>query len=585
MDVSSILLTPVASVDTTDCTVAMNALIPAQWFNNQTLIQVEYNIFDFSSSTSGFLSYEPGWFQAGILNQLTIGIPCMDEGVIDYTGNTKVKVRAYFGSKDTSHISVSDWSNVQPYYNSPAKPTIQNAYLSVGDSHSPPNDIMSVQLEYDPSYFSSPSDISCAVQFIVSYNYVDVDGTVQWIVTDLINGRKQSNGTDYAIVLNSFQLSSDASLDISNNPVHVAVNAVYEFSDENELNNYYSVSRISDTVQAQLLEPGAAFLNVPVYHIYDKPPADPSQTITLTWVAPAQSLFLQPLKYSLLKSVNGGAFTQIYEVSGNSTDLTYTWAIDPSTLYEDPTASGLQFIVNTYYSDAQYYTSNQQDIMTFSYASRPLGLSVRYAIPVAGGIQFAFSFFNPAKNGQGTSPKFHYNVYDGVTQAILSSGEIEYSSVATDYFESIFIENNTTTEYIAVQVYMETQNTNPDYEYLPGEPAIASSRVVAPPIVESIARNVVNQTISVIILSAEPLGLDNQFIYYDTVSQLLLNKKFQITNGDGYTVVVNNPTPLNQIYTYNYTFDLSFFTPSSLPSLLVVVASNTAGCGAGNGFF
>ena len=575
MDFSgNIVLTPVASVDTTNCSVTMNVFIPSDFYSDNTLIQIEYNIYDMSFSSSGFLSYESGWSQPGISNQLIIGIPCTDEP-IDYSGSTNVRIRAYFGSLSQPAITVTDWSNSQPFYNPPEEPVISSAFLSSGDSHSPPDDIISILLEDNPNYYGSLSDTDPAVKFIVSYNYTDLSGNIQWEVSSLINGEKVTVNTDSFILLEPISfVGVSADIDPSFN-VNVAVNAVYEFPSSEDVDSfYYSVSTISETVQTQQLLPGAAVLGPLVYHIYD---ATPSQSITLNWSVPVESLFLQITSYVVFLSINGQPYQPI---SGNidPNTRTYTWDITPPSLYlVEGTTNTLSFVVNTYY-DTQYYPSNQVDIQTFMYATHPLDLNYRYAVPTTNdgvdGVDIIFTFKNPFNIGQGTNPVFYYNIVmsDGTT---IPTGTVPY--VATNphtYTVNAFVPDTTATTG-TISVYMKTNNTNPEYQQLSGPTATVSFNVINVPIIESIS--VVGTVLNVVILSGEVLGTNNQLVfnYSNTLTKLSFDTSYV---GPQYTVI---ELPLdNGTIQYTFEFNSSFFPGSATPTNVVVCASNSAGIGA-----
>jgi hypothetical protein len=585
MDPSAIILTPVASNDTSQCAVTMTALIPPQWFADQTLIQIEYNISNDVTFTSGFISYSPGWQNAGISNQLTIGIPCTEDENIDYSGNTKVRVRAYFGSKEHSSIQVSDWSNVQPFYNSPAEAVIKHAWLSRGTTVFPPDDLLSIELNYDASYFSPQSTTTTAVKFIVSYNYLDTSGNVLWKVTELLNGTKFTLNNQDSIILDTITLFPDLDIDEPTNSVNVAVNAVYEFLDNNDELNYYSVSKISNTKQAEILNPGSVEL-LPIlkqdYHIYDL--VNPQQTITLNWEAPVVSPFLTPTKYVLLLSVDDLSFNTIDEFDPDV--FTTTWAID-SSYYTSPPTRKLTFKINTYYSSEQFYVSNTESIQTFSFATQPLLLNIRYAIPTETGLTIDFNFKNPANNGQGTLPNFIYEISDLNTQEPLDHGEIDYLPNGPDNYSKIVVLDNIYSQAIRVVVFMETKNTNPfEPEYLRGASATATSLTFAPPIVESIVKNGsgANTTLVITVLSGQKLGVANQIVFKG--STILINLPFETTAPFGAFYSVNSSfNDDTSIYTYTFTFEPSFFTIGTIPNNLSVFLSNSAGIGAGTQLF
>ena len=581
MDFSgNIVLTPVASVeDANKCSVTMKVFIDPIHYLDGTLIQIEYLIYDLSYSSSGFITYEPGWEQSGINNQLIIGIPCT-EAPTDYSGDTEVKVRAYFGKLSASAISVTDWSNSQSFYNPPEQPEIKNAYYSNGTIvyPTPTDDAIHLLIEPNPNYFYEGiiDTPHLAVKFMVSYNYTDICGNVEWKVSELESGDVVIYEYRPYISVNVEPLYG-FDIDVSD-AVNVAVNAVYEFSTTYNV-SYYSVSQISETKQAVPLLPNAPELEPIEYNIYNANPnfdTTSYQKMVLNWTLPDSSIFLDLTSFSILSSINGGSWTVVASVL-SPLERSFIYQV-PSSYLTTPNPNNFNFQVVANYSN-QSYASNSEFSNTFTFATEPQQLTCRYAIPNENmnTTDIAFSFKNPLNVGQGEGYKFVYDIKVGLTT--IYSHYVDYDSTNTGFyyvFKTIDTQSNGT-----INVRLETKNTNNDplKPYVGGAVKSASYIVVGVPIVESIG--IVGGNLVVKISSGDILGILNKIIYINTATSLLTEKSFDTPlPSDNYTVFESIESGTD-IITYTYTFAPAYFSPLGIPSNLIVCASNEAGIGSG----
>jgi hypothetical protein len=448
---SGISIAPLTSVDSH---IILSAFIDPSFVIAKTLIQCEFNIHPEDNpdnpGISGYITSENGLQTVGMANNLTVTIPILEGLSTDFTGNTLIRVRFYFGDTLESAIIISDWSNSTPVYVSPPPPVIINAVLS-----SSTNDVinrLTVAVNSNPLYFLNNH---LEVQYIITYNFIDSCGNMQWNVSDVINGTPTLFQNVPQILLDPIPFPITTNILM---PVYVTVNTVYSFI--YDLNNRYSVSFVSPTVVASIYEENSSTLLPPYYEIYTDMS---SQIIDLSWNAPMTANVDAPSLYVLNVAVNDEPSFPIYDTS-NSNLLHYSWNLPPR-LYDTSLSSVLTFFVNTIYSDLSgteyietYYTSNDISLNTFAYPTEPTNLNV-FADNNISSFNLAVTFENPVFIGQGSDKKLYCNVLDS-SNAQIANEYLPYSS-STIYDFSFNFPSNDQPLAGTVEVYMETDNTNP----------------------------------------------------------------------------------------------------------------------------
>jgi hypothetical protein len=354
---------------------------------------------------------------------------------------------------------------------------------------------------------------------------------------------------------------------------------VYEFSGT-EGGSYYSVSQISETKQAVPLIPDKPYLEPIEYEIYNANPnldTTSYQKMVLNWDLPSSTIFIGVTSFSILLSVNDEG----YDIIANdlpSSDRSFTYQV-ASQYLTTPSRNKLDFIVIAYYGEQQY-SSDPQFCNTFTFATAPQELTCRYAIPENDGVDtdIVFSFKNPLNKGQGNGYKFIYDIMVGL--ASVATGYVDYDADYTGFYSvsrTIPTQLNGT-----INVRLETENTNvdPSKPYVGGAVQSASYIVVGVPIVESISIDADTGYLLVQISSGDILGLYNKIIYINA-SGFLTEKSFETTS-DSSSYAVNVVTsPIDGTITYFYTFTPAYFVTGSIPTNLIVCASNEAGIGSG----
>jgi hypothetical protein len=450
----SIVISPVGSVDSTSCSIMLNAYIDQTLFNNNKLLQIEFNIFQLdmindSTGISGFITQENGLSTVGVLNNINITIPCLEGVSIDYTGNTCVRVRGYFGNTQDSGIIVTTFSNSVGFYNAPSQPEIHKAILS-SSSNDVIIDTLTLIIEPNSDYFYQSI---LKPEFTITYNFRDDNDQMQWIVSDLTSGIFVNFENSDMIVLNSISFPTTANL---THPVNVSVIAVYQYT--HETSTFFSVSHMSNPENAVVDEEGSSTLNQPFYEIYMDMS---SQKIDLSWNAPASGPIDPPSLYALCVAVNDNTPYVIYDTS-NSNLLHYTWNL-PLNLYDTSLSSVLKFFVDTIYdldtSGQSSYISNDISLNTFAYPTEPINLNV-FADSLLSSFNLAVTFENPEFIGQGQDKKLYCKVLDS-SNAQIENVYLPYSSSTLSYDFSFNFPSNDQPLAGTVEVYMETDNTNP----------------------------------------------------------------------------------------------------------------------------
>jgi hypothetical protein len=215
---------------------------------------------------------------------------------------------------------------------------------------------------------------------------------------------------------------------------------------------------MSNPENAVVNEENSSTLNQPFYEIYMDMS---SQKIDLSWNAPASGPIDPPSLYALCVAVNDNTPYVIYDTS-NSNLLHYTWNL-PLNLYDTSLSSVLKFFVDTIYdldtSGQSSYISNDISLNTFAYPTEPINLNV-FADSLLSSFNLAVTFENPEFIGQGQDKKLYCKVLDS-SNAQIENVYLQYSSSTLSYDFSFNFPSNDQPLAGTVEVYMETDNTNP----------------------------------------------------------------------------------------------------------------------------
>jgi hypothetical protein len=184
----------------------------------------------------------------------------------------------------------------------------------------------------------------------------------------------------------------------------------------------------------------------------------------------------------------------------------------------------------------------------------------------------AVSFDNPVFIGQGSNKNLYCKVLDS-SNALLNTDlvPLSYSSSSTYDFSFNFPSND---QPLAgtVEVYMETDNTNPIPEGpLPGFSSSVAYGASDIPSVESITKNI-DDSITILVTTFTPIGFNNQVIF--TGPSQFISLPFGPQTGQNYTV--NVETLPNGTYQYVFIL-LSTFFPFSPQRNFAFICSNLSG--------
>lgn len=585
---ANLSLTPIASVDTSSVTegVAMFSLL----FNDDILdigniLQIEYWVSEegtpLPAVSNGFITSDEGAITRGISNFYNIAIP-LTTNEYQPSPQLNVKVRIYIGETTTTgpEIRVTGWSNECPLHSAPPQPGEPTAYIFRGgypDNAPYVADTLYVQIPYNASYIEGEID------FIISYSYKDVNGNYQWIVSSPI-----SNWVDVGIqnIISLSPLVLAIDVDYSS-PLYVAVNAIYNY--EFNGNNYYTVSEISQTVEAVNSEFGAPILNAITtddYLIYSEPSA---QTVILRWQAPTISEIIPayaPDRYRAQLIVDDIVVSEIDDISNNVFECNFNI---PSEYITISSTTLLTFNVVAIYDTGEEQTSNNETIYTFKYATIPTDLIVAWANEgdEEGLHDFAIQFSNPESIGFGTAPyKFVVNIVDNSNNEIKATQDVSYNSTL-NYNYAVFFENVSTTPIGTVEVYMVTTDTNQtNNEYLPRDGAMTSANYISSklPIFINVERT--ELVLQFDIVTSTLLDAVNRFIYFDLSGQQLnANNTYLAIPGiyrdasDNIMYEVVLETNETGDYQYNFNFFPAYGEGDPLPQHMTILAANGYGIG------
>lgn len=579
----TVTLNPIGSVDTSSASsgvVMFNLTLP-DLTSYGPIIQFEYVQYTGDNQVpalaQGFLPLENAVSSNGISNQYTIAIPSADNEY-DPAETIHVKVRAFVGGAST--ILVTEWSNARDIHNPPAQPGTPLAYIVPGEYGTYYyGDLLYVQVPNTTAY-----DLD-TVQFIVSYSYLDHNQQYQWIVSELLTGTLAE--VLNVITLPEIVLPTDVSVGSS---VYVAVNAVFPYSAtvNGTAQEFYSVSEISDTVQAQeggieppVLDP----IVIPTdYFIYNEPANTRSQTIELNWLPPHSSLI--PVftvdSYEVAVSNNGVLVTTI-PLAG--TVITYQYTVPAEYLYPAvSTSSEFSFVVKAIFSSGGSLDSNAETVNTFMYSEIPANLTVDWAVDtsVEGQYDMLVSFNNANFTGFGTPLFYRVDIYDDSDTKVYSE-EVTYTA-ALGHTYIVYLNNIVTTPTGTAIVQLVTQDTNPltvggTYEPRDGAPATANYIATGIPVILNVERNQYNSELSFNVISGNPLDLVGRFVIFNGVSQQQDTEPFETRDLTSYDYTVSHVSLPNNTIEYTFVFADIFFPDDTIPAHMAVVVSNDAGIG------
>jgi hypothetical protein len=587
----TVTLTPVAAVDTSTATsgVSMYTLVfPSDALTDRNVIQFEYWISNsgmpLTDVVNGFIPLEDAVTTQGISNQCTIAIPSADN---DYDPSVArdVKVRVYLGSTDTiaPEIRVTYWSNVCPVHNAPPKPVAYKAFLLRGE-YAPSydnDDVVYVQLQDNDAYVFGEID------FVVTLSYKDVSGDYKWVVSVPLSNWTEHTFTDTsynAILLPYVVLPTDVD---HSSPIYVAVNAVYNYTFNST--NYYSVSEVSSTIQAQegaIDAPVLETIDIPSdYLVYNTNPVDRLQEVVLNWAPPESSLI--PIfavdHYNVETYVGSTLIATSADIPENT--LTYTYSI-LDTYYDASTVTQLTFQVKATLATGGYEASNTQSVNTFRYATAPRDLVVEWANngDASNTVDLAITFKNPLNNGLGAVVNFVAKVLDN-SSAVMATQTVAYNALTSQYV--VYFNDVPTTTTGSVQVYMVTTDTNAQTSsglYINLDGLIADANYVADNLPQMISyTNDGSSLVSTWVTSdlLKPVGTID---VWDSTLEQVVSLPYLTMEGTYPTyTVVRTIIPETGDHQYVFTFFPAFFGAGVLetPYRMIHNCANNAGIGSG----
>lgn len=341
---------------------------------------VETDIADLTNSFYGFVypdSVAPAQNNVDGFSEYVLPLPLLDNSV---TSEYNVAVRVYLMESNTSYTA---WSNSLLVIKPPDQPVIVAVLFDEGDYYASSRSRLWVQLNKD--YI----DARPGVKYIVSYYYVKQNTTsTSWATTGLLDLDVRDINKPYLSFL------MDGNISTSYQVAYVAVNAVLPFEDEDE-NQFYSVSEISNTVDATPLEIVAPVLNDLVY----TENANGSQNIVASWSAPTNSFIpnFTVGNYVLecrIYPTNGTPPVVWTEVNNNipPTQLTYTYNIDTASnpegySFDFRVRADLQSGTDTDYSNVESVTQasiiapEQNDIVYSVYTNGNQNMNLSWDAP------------------------------------------------------------------------------------------------------------------------------------------------------------------------------------------------------------
>lgn len=455
-----------------------NILIDADMVTNNNILMFEYKLQEqtnnnpvTNSVTLGFINIENAIFQSGIQNQWGISVPAENA---DYDPNIpmEISVRVYAGSKTTASVVVSEWSNALTVHNPPPQQTAVVSFYDTNNTNNLSSDLYVFIENLGVNNYNK-------LKFIVAYYYQDNNNATAWHVSDLIPVSDNSTEVEYNgyTDIKMLQVPNFGLVSTSVQIIKVAVYAVYSFThdDDEGTKNYYSVSQISDTINAtppdDYSKPGRPLLT---YNVYNTPlPGE--QTIQVSWTAPVNSVINSDMftvaNYKLERKVNddwitlatlsAATLTYNHDVSGfNCTDLfSYQVTAISTNGTHSPPSDASKIIEYFKYSEA---VTDLQVIQSVIDNNKLTSLKIKFKNPLSTGCGIDKRYNISINNIQHSTP--NYGVPDANANGFVT---IELSNLPE------------TTPYVGtVVVLVQTKDTNKDidnnYPWRDGAPVSAS---------------------------------------------------------------------------------------------------------------
>lgn len=405
--------------------------------------------------TFGFVSIENA-VNAGISNQWTIAIPATNEEY-DPTAIVKISSRVYVGLTGSAEVGVTEWSNELDVHNPPPEPFIVAAFYDTPSVIPGPKDDLFVFLQNDINYNDD-------INFVVAYYYQDISNNTVWDVTSPLSPIEVES-SDIDPSFNKFlmiQVPEFGKVSQTDDVVYVAVYAVFRFQDPS-LNNYYTVSHISNTFSA---EPTTYFNKPTIYRIdYDvyttSFPVPGSQIMTVKWAAPPDSI---------IPAYNVSYYNVYSTTQTDSSNIPINWGLDASvnSFNYNYNASAIACGDTVYFRVEAVSTNGtvsppsdntaMSQLNKFIYSTAPQNLTIVSSEwdETAQTVDMTISFTNPSPIGCGEG--LYFNVYvNGDLQSTVISYNASASSYTWVFTDASFAQSGT------VIVALVTKDTNPEH--------------------------------------------------------------------------------------------------------------------------
>ena len=398
---------------------------------------------DPNTVTLGFVDTENANQTIGISNQWLISIPSLSD-IYNPMPTKTIQVRVIYGVFGSADILTTPWSNPLNVHNPPPQQTIDLALFTtpnVGD----PNDLY-VILQNNPNIDYD------AVKFVIAYYYQNQANETVWDISDLLDSTPVTylGQPSRLLSINNFgTVNSDSTI------IYTSVYCVYPFTDtvDGTLNNYYSVSHISTTYDAE----SADLINVPTitgidYQVYD---ITSLQNMVINWNPPDPSIL--PIytveNYTLEYSTDGTNWTVINdEIPGNQTSYTF----DVSSFDCGTTLSYRVKATEINGSVSDYSNIESENIFKYALVPENLGIT-NIVVNGDNTINMTVQFDNPTNIGCGSSLTAYFSVLVNGTQQ--TTVNYNSSPIGTPNY-SVTLTNLNVPSPGTVEVYLNTQDTN-----------------------------------------------------------------------------------------------------------------------------